>query len=207
MNRTRHILFFVALFAISGLTRNICSQQAPSKPTLNKGSIESSFTYVIRNASDYEDSKVVKSWWLWTLRAYVLDSLKVYRDSIQSFQNLVEVREFQIDSLKTNIEELNSSLSDAINKRDSLSFFGISMTKVAYNAIMWLLAAMLFAAFLIVFILFKRSNVVTVKTRATLAETLEEFEAHRKRALEREQKIAREMFDEIIKYKNKYGEL
>jgi hypothetical protein len=207
MNNTRHTLLLFALFAISGLTRNICSQQDPSKPTLNKGSIESGFTYVIRNASDYEDSKVVKSWWLWTLRAYVLDSLKVYRDSIQGFQNLVEVRELQIDSLQTDIKQLNASLSDAIKERDSLSLLGISISKVAYNAVMWLLAAILFTAFLIVFLMFRRSNVVTVKTRATLTETQEEFEAHRKRALEREQKIAREMYDEVIKYKNKYGEL
>ena len=48
---------------------------------------------------------------------------------------------------------------------------------------------------------------MTTKTRESLTETQEEFETHRKRALEREQKIAREMYDEIIKYKKKFGEL
>jgi hypothetical protein len=207
MNRIRLISLLITLAAFSGIRMNSFSQEAPSKPTLNKGSIESSFTYVIRNASDYEDSKVVKSWWLWTLRAYVLDSLKVYHDSIQNFQILVDVKNHQIDSLKTNLKELNSSLSVAVKERDSLSFLGISMTKLTYNAIMWLIAAILLLAFIIVLLLYKRSNVVTIKTRASLAEIQEEFEAHRKRALEREQKIAREMYDEIIKYKNKYGEL
>lgn len=207
MKRIRHISLLITLFAIGGITMNIFSQETPSKPTLDKGSIETSFTYVIRNASDYEDSKVVKSWWLWRLRSYVLDSLKVYRDSIQHFQNLVDVKNHQIDSLKTDLKELDSSLSDAVKERDSLSFLGISMTKLAYNAIMWLLAAILLMAFIIVLLLYKRSNVVTIKTRESLAETQEEFETHRKRALEREQKIAREMYDEIIKYKNKFGEL
>jgi hypothetical protein len=186
---------------------DIFSQEAPSKPTLDKGSIESSFTYVIRNASDYEDSKVVKSWWLWRLRSYVLDSIKVYRDSILYIQNVVETKDHQIDSLKTNLKNLNSSLSAAVKERDSLSFLGIVMSKVAYNAIMWFLAAVLFAALLIVFLLYKRSNIIAVRMKTSLAETQEEFEAHRKRALEREQKIAREMYDEVIKYKNKFGEL
>jgi len=207
MNRTWHIQILIALFAIAGMTRNIYPQETPSKPTLDKGSIETSFAYVIRNASDYEDSKVVKTWWLWRLRSYVLDSLKVYRDSIQNIQNLVDIRNHQIDSLKTDLKTLNSSLSDAVRERDSLSFLGISMTKFLYNSIMWLIAAVLFVSLIIIFLLYKRSNVVTVKTRALLAETQEEFESHRKRALEREQKIAREMYDEIIKYKNKFGEL
>ncbi len=204
MNRTRRVILF---FVIAGMTMSTYPQQTPPKPTLNKGSIESSFTYVLRNASDYEDSKVVKSWWLWTLRAYVLDSLNVYRDSIQNFQNLVELRAYQIDSLKSDIKELDASLSDVVREKDSLNFLGISMTKLAYNAIMWLLVAVLLVILIIVFMLYKRSNIVTMKTKAALAEIQEEFEAHRKRALEREQKIAREMFDEIIKYKNKFGEL
>ena len=207
MNRIRQISLLITLVAIAGITMNIFPQETPSKATLDKGSIETSFTYVIRNASDYEDSKVVKSWWLWRLRSYVLDSLKVYRDSIQSFQNLVDVKDHQIDSLKTDLKELDSSLSDAVKERDSLLFLGISMTKLVYNAIMWLIAAILLTAFIIVLLLYKRSNAVTTKTRESLTETQEEFETHRKRALEREQKIAREMYDEIIKYKKKFGEL
>jgi hypothetical protein len=207
MNKTRHNLILIALCAFTSIPMDIFSQEAPSKPTLDKGSIESSFTYVIRNASDYEDSKVVKSWWLWRLRSYVLDSIKVYRDSILYIQNVVETKDHQIDSLKTNLKNLNSSLSAAVKERDSLSFLGIVLSKVAYNAIMWFLAAVLFAALLIVFLLYKRSNIIAVRMKTSLAETQEEFEAHRKRALEREQKIAREMYDEVIKYKNKFGEL
>lgn len=207
MDRTRHIPLLIILLVITSTATNISSQETSSKPTLDKGSIESSFTYVIRNASDYEDSKVVKSWWLWRLRSYVLDSLKVYRDSIQFIQNMVDTRDHQIDSLKTDLKKLNTAYSAAVKERDTLSFFGIGMTKLAYNAIMWLLAAILFAALIIVFLLYKRSNVVTVRMKEALDETKEEFETHRKKALEREQKIAREMYDEIIKYKNKYGEL
>ncbi|MBN2213680.1 MAG: hypothetical protein JW723_05495 [Bacteroidales bacterium] len=207
MNRTSHILKLTAFFVFLCNAAIVFSQQNQSKPTLDKGSIENSFAYVIRNASDYEDSKVVKSWWLWRLRSYVLDSIKEYRDSIQYIQIMVDTRDHRIDSLKTDLREVKASLSAAVRERDSLSFLGIGMTKFLYNLIMWLLAAALFAVLIIVFMLYKRSNVVAVKMKETLAETREEFEAHRKKALEREQKIAREMYDEIIKYKNKYGEL
>ena len=207
MNRTRHIFLSITVLIMTGAATNMFPQETSVKPSLDKGSIESSFSYVIKNASDFEDSKVVKSWWLWRLRSYVIDSLKVYRDSIQYIQNIVETKDHQIDSLKTDLKELTSSLSAAVKTKDALSFLGIGMTKLAYNTIMWLLAAVLFTALVIVFLLYKRSNIVSVKMKTTLDETQEEFEAHRKRALEREQKIAREMYDEIIKYKSKYGEL
>src|SRR4030042_836819 len=207
MNRTRHIFLSITVLIMTSAATNMFSQETPVKPSLDKGSIESSFSYVIKNASDFEDSKVVKSWWLWRLRSDVLDSLKVYRDSIQNIQNIVETKDHQIDSMKTDLKELTSSLSAAVKTKDTLSFLGIGMTKLAYNTIMWLLAAVLFTAFVIVFLMYKRSNIVSVKMKTTLDETQEEFEAHSKRALEREQQIEREMYDEIIKNKSKYGEL
>jgi hypothetical protein len=54
----------------------------------------------------------------------------------------------------------------------------------------------------ICFLLFKRSNVVTVETKQTLEEVREEFDTHRKNALVREQKLARRLQDEVIKNKN-----
>lgn len=183
------------------------SQETPARLTLDKGSIENSFNYVIKNASPYEDSKVVKSWWLWRLRSYTLDSLNVYRDSITYFQNLVEMRDTHIDSLMANLQKTGKSLKNTLKEKDTLAFLGINMSKMTYNSIMWSLIAILVIALAIVFLLFKRSNAVTVRVKSDLSEINEEFEAHRKRALEREQKIAREMYDEIIKYKNKYGEL
>jgi len=54
---------------------------------------------------------------------------------------------------------------------------------------------------LVVFFMYKRSNTITVKTKETLASTQEEFERHRKWALEKEQKLSRELLKEKQKYK------
>jgi len=49
--------------------------------------------------------------------------------------------------------------------------------------------------------MFKRSHLITKETKQRLAEVEEEFETHRKSALKREQKIARELMDEKLKHK------
>jgi len=56
--------------------------------------------------------------------------------------------------------------------------------------------------FLIVFIYkFKNSNAITKAARKSLEETELEFEEHRRVALEREQKVRRQLQDEINKHK------
>ncbi len=56
--------------------------------------------------------------------------------------------------------------------------------------------------FLILFVYkFKNSNALTQSAKAALADVEEEFEQHRRRALEREQKISRKLQDEINKKK------
>ena len=42
-----------------------------------------------------------------------------------------------------------------------------------------------------------------MQTKTDLEQLKNEFESFRKRALEREQRVVREMYDEILKYKNK----
>jgi len=56
--------------------------------------------------------------------------------------------------------------------------------------------------FLFVFISkFKQSNNITVQAKQDFKELDEEFEAHRKKALEREQKVRRQLQDELNKQK------
>jgi DNA mismatch repair ATPase MutS len=48
---------------------------------------------------------------------------------------------------------------------------------------------------------------VTSKTKSDLNEIKDEYEDYRKRALVREQEVVRELYDEILKYKNKLKQL
>ncbi len=63
---------------------------------------------------------------------------------------------------------------------------------------------MVLAALLALFIFkFNQSNIITKQVKVRLQETEDEFDAHRKRALEREQKVMRKLQDEINKRKDK----
>jgi hypothetical protein len=193
-------LLFGVLFISLSLFK-VLSQETVVKPSVDRGTIESRFDYVIREASPLEDSKVVKSWWLYHLKTGVSDTLKALRSEIFVTKNVLSAKNAEIDSLKLNIKSVNEELGNVNNEKNSIGFIGISMSKSAYNSLMWSIIIGLALLLLIFIALFKRSHVVTTQTKTDLAELKDEFEAFRKKALEREEKIVRKYHDELSKYK------
>jgi LPXTG-motif cell wall-anchored protein len=193
-------LFFVFLF-ISLPVIKVLAQETSVKPSIDKGSIESRFDYIIREATALEDSKVVKGWWIYRLKSSVSDTLKALHSEILETKRILSVKNSEIDSLKSGMQFVKDQLNTVNNEKNSIGFMGINMSKTGYNSLMWFIIIGL-AVLLIIFIaLFKRSNIVTSQTKTDLRELKDEFEAFRKRALEREEKIVRKYHDELSKYK------
>ncbi len=193
---------FVIIFVLQiGMFQSIKAQS--DQPSIDKGSIESRFNYVMQKSEDHEDSKLVKKWMLYRLKTYVLDSLKDARHEILASKKLLKIKDAKIDSLVNIINAKDESLSSVKKEKNSIEMAGISMSKYLYNTIMWSVIAVLAFLLLVFVFLFKHSNAVTVRNKKALNELSEEYESYRKRALEREQKIVREMYDEILKLKNK----
>lgn len=197
------INLYQALILVISLSLCIKSLHAQEKPSLTEGSIENRFNYVIQKSNDYEDYKLVKRWILYRLKSYVLDSLDAMRNELKASYDLSAVKDSGIDSLMNVIQTKNTDIATLAKEKNSMSIAGLNLNKNAYNSIMWSIVFVLTLILIIFFILFKRSNTVTVKTRHALREMKEEYDMYRKRALEREQKVVRELYDEILKYKNK----
>ena len=83
-----------------------------------------------------------------------------------------------------------------------MALFGMQMSKGGYNALMWTIIAGLFALLLFFIYKFKNSNTITKQAKKALLETEEEYEEYRRNSLEREQKVRRQLQDEINKQKN-----
>lgn len=82
-----------------------------------------------------------------------------------------------------------------------MALFGLPMSKTIYSLLMWAIIAVLLALLILFIIKFRNSNAITKQAKKTLAETEEEYEEHRRNSLEREQKVRRQLQDEINKHK------
>lgn len=203
MKKTLQLLTYSITIWLYTSGNFLFSQETAEKPSIGKGSIESQFNYVLYKSEKYEDYKLVRSWWLYTLRSQVLDTLKALHENLRNTQNHLSAKNTEIDSLITVIQTVNDELDIAVKEKSSMKLLGIKIDKIIYNSILWLIIAGLIVVLLIFVILFKRSNTVTVKTKSELTEIRNEYEDYRKRALVREQQIVRQLYDEILKYKSK----
>lgn len=186
----------------------LSAQNAPEeKLSLNSGTIDNQFEYVITKSYTYNGNgkvyKNVERYWLDALRAHTLDSLNAIKEKLNSTKQIVENQDKEIEVLKTNLDNTNANLNQTELEKNSMSLFGFLMSKTGYNVLMWTIIAGLLALLLFFIFKFKSSNTITKQAKLALAETEEEFEDHRKRALEREQKVMRRLQDELNKQKTK----
>ncbi|WP_111306765.1 tRNA (guanine-N1)-methyltransferase [Confluentibacter sediminis] len=179
------------------------SQNDPedNKLSLDEGSIDNQFEYVIRRSNNYQDFKVVKKTWLYTLKAHTIDSLNAIHKNLADTQILVNTQAKEISDLKSSLESTKTNLETTRNEKDNISLFGIQMSKGSYKTIMWFIIACLLALLGLFIYKFKNSNAITREAKKSLADIEEEFEEHRKTAVEREQKVRRQLQDEINKQK------
>ncbi|NNK87027.1 MAG: tRNA (guanine-N1)-methyltransferase [Flavobacteriaceae bacterium] len=178
------------------------AQQTPIQElSLNEGTIDNQFEFVIRRSNSWQDFKVIKKNWMYTLKAHTIDSLNALHEQLDSTRNVVSQQKSEIDELRNNLNNTQSTLDSTNLEKDSMALFGMQMSKGAYNTLLWSIVAGLFILLLVFIFKFRSSNAITRAAKRSLEETEQEFEEHRRVALEREQKVRRQLQDEINKQK------
>jgi septal ring factor EnvC (AmiA/AmiB activator) len=181
------------------------SQEAEQEPSLDGGTIESQFEFLYKKSGNYNAEgrryEVVRKIQLDKLRGNVLDSLTSFRKDIAELQAVITRQEGIIEDLNTKLENTSTQLTDVTEEKDSMSFFGAQISKITYNLILWTIIGTLLLFLLLFIYKFRRSNVLTQEAKVKLSDVESEYEEHRRKALEREQRISRQLQDEINKYK------
>ena len=163
--------------------------------------LEEQFVDVIDKSNRYEDYKVVKIYKLNNLKKNVKDSIASIKNDLENAWGTIAVQKSEIDTLKQTVTSLQTDLNTSIEIQDGINLFGSLIKKTTYKITMWGIIGLLALFLLFLLFKFKNSNAITKAASLKLAETDEEFETHRQRALEREQQLRRKLQDEIIKNK------
>ncbi len=167
--------------------------------TPQQNTVDAQFRTLYKNSNNYQEYKVIKKSAYGLLHTNVLDSLKNFKTQIQHKTTLINSQKSTIDSLEKDNKETNTKLDLAINKADSIGLFGIPLAKATYSLLLFTLILILIAALALFIYKFKNSSVITTEAKSNLEEVENEFHLFRKKSLEREQKLRRELQDEILK--------
>lgn len=198
------LLVTFSLQIASGQTSN---DDEDDKLSLNSGTIDSQFEYIFKKSGNFKGTngqkyEAVKYAWLLTLKAHVLDSLKTTYAKLENSEKIVEDQSKEIEELKGKLVNTQSTLDQTNSEKNNMALLGMQTSKINYNVIMWSIVAALLACLLFFIYKFKGSNSATREAKHKLNEVETEFEEHRRNALEREQKVRRQLQDELNKQKS-----
>lgn len=180
-------------------------QDEAEQLSLDEGTIDSQFEYLYKRSGNYNAEgkryEVVRLINLNKLRQNVIDTINEANKTKAELKATISTHETSITALNKQLEDTKSNLSAVTDEKDSISLLGAMVSKSTYNFILWtVIAALLLLLFLFIY-KFRNSNYLTQEAKTKLSDLEIEYENHRRRALEREQKISRQLQDEINKYK------
>ncbi|TYP72298.1 tRNA (guanine-N1)-methyltransferase [Aquimarina intermedia] len=200
MTLRKYLLVLVtALFFFQGSFAQEEQENMSAEEALKQANIENQFSTVIKKSGRYQEYKVVKRVWMDQLKVNTLDTLKSLENSLATSNQRIMDQEAKINELQQTLSTTNQNLASITEEKDNMSFLGIAMTKASYKTMMWAFVAIILVLLGFFIFKYKNSNAVTLEAKKNLAETETEFEDHRRRALEREQKVMRKLQDEINK--------
>jgi tetrahydromethanopterin S-methyltransferase subunit B len=205
MNPIKSLFFIVLTYFISfsALSQN---NQNNEKLSLYNGTIDNQFEYILKKSGNFKGTngqpyEAVKRSMFLTLRAHTIDSLKTVHKTLAETKTVVKNQAKEIADLKANLSSTQTNLDKTNEEKNNMALFGMQMSKTNYNVLMWSIIAGLLALLILIIYKFNNSNAITREARHNLAEIEEEFDEHRRIALEREQKVRRQLQDEINKQK------
>ena len=198
-------LLFAFLPALA--QENTPTQAQPEELSLDSGTVDSQFEFIYRRSGNYRAEgrryEVVRNIHLDKLRQNVKDTLAAAQEKQRELTGTIEGNETTIASLNEELSATKTQLQTITDEKDSISLFGKNIAKTTYNFIMWTAVLALLLLLILFVIKFRQSNYLTQEAKRNLADLETEYENHRRRALEREQRISRQLQDEINKYRNK----
>jgi len=188
--KSLYLFIFCLLMSVS-----IFSQKAEND-TL---SLSKQFEQVYRRSSSYKDFKVIRKSTFQNLKKNTLDSIKIIDEKLKIESQKNTRLEQEISSVAKIRLEQNLELSEAILEKNTISFVGLKLKKNTFKIIIWSIFFMLII--IICYLAYKLKDGVRITSQAKkeLTRVEEEFNSYKKKSLVRDQKLRRQLQDEINK--------
>ncbi len=188
----RQLILTAYLFSLS----TICFAQSSN-------SINDQFSNLIKESNNYQTYKVVKKDKLELLQRNVASSIAELKNEIDQNNTEVLKQKASVEQLSTDLQKVETELQEALNRENNLEVLGIATNKGTFLNLIGIIIAILFSSLVVLFLRFKKSHSHTKDALNKLEETENELEELRRMSLEREQKVRRQLQDELNKNKPK----
>jgi len=188
----RLIFFPLFLLTISLVAQEPVEESGPK-------TIQSSFNEMMAKSNRYQDFKVVKRTKLEAFMREVQDSLNVHQQNFKADAQTKSNLQKEIDKLNGTIIQGESMVSQLEGQRDNIESLGMNFQKGSFATGMWIAVLALLGLLIALFLRNKSIAISQRNVKSSLSEIENELTAVKKKALEREQELKREVQDYVNK--------
>ncbi|GAA4760934.1 hypothetical protein GCM10023230_07390 [Flavobacterium hankyongi] len=163
--------------------------------------IGNQFNTILEKSESYRDLKIVKGQLIQNLKRDVLSSISKIENDLLSSKAVLNQKSEEISTLKEKLGKTNAVLSSYTNKGPTITFLGIEFNKSFFNSFLSFILLGSIVSVVFFFFQFKKMNLATKHSKSVLNDLEEEYQSYKRSAIEREQKISRQLQDELNKQK------
>ncbi|WP_121966136.1 hypothetical protein [Myroides sp. N17-2] len=167
----------------------------------NQNTIDNQFNTLLNESTNWQNSKIVQLDKLQQLQKNVNDSLTKLQLTIVNNKDASLEHKESVESLTSQLKITQDSLATTLATNTNIDVLGMSSEKSTFMTIIWSIMGLLVGLLGVIYYRFKKSFSSIKEAQSKLAETEAELDELRKSSLEREQKIRRQLQDEINKNK------
>ena len=162
--------------------------------------LNSQFNEMVESSETYNEYKVIQRTKLNSFWTTVMDSIDTYRNEEIALNDTINRKDQKINQLESSLKEANQKLSQSDFEKTHLNFIGIDIKENTFVTIFWIVVIVLVAA--IIFFVLRYSNSMKTTSRKIKDYELlnEEYEEYKRRNLEKERKIKRDLQTAVNRY-------
>lgn len=167
----------------------------------SNGTLNEQFEYVMQKSNNFQEYKVVKKEDLLQLKKSSTDSVQKYQKDLKDLKIKTTNHQSILAQLNDSLKTTEANLKQLQLAQDNVDMFGITLKKTNYNYLMWGIVSALLLILLLIYFQFKSAKSSARESRDNLEKMESEYEEYKHKALEKEQKLGRQLQDEINKHK------
>ena len=156
-------------------------------------------TLLSQSKSQDADFKLIRKSNVEIIRKNVNDSLNTYKKEIAQLKTQTGNSSGTIKNLQDTIVSLQHNLAEEQSKTQTIGFLGTNMDKGLYHIMVWTIICALAIILFVLVVSFKKARVDAVEHQKTAEEVQNDFHNFKKKAMEKEQLLRRQLLDEQLK--------
>lgn len=188
--RTSLVGIFCCL-TLSLYAQNATQPQEPQEE--GPKTLTEQFLFLKKKSNSWQEYKVVKETMLNSFWANIQDSLATFHRQLSETQAKVDAQNEEIQKINETLAAKDKTIQASEHASTHISVLGIDFMKESFVTFFWIAVSVLALLLALAILQYKRSDQVTAKTRHDYRSLQHELEEFRKKALERERKLRREL--------------